>query len=58
MGLAISRARGYDETVREREDGGSLKITLNRIDSGEEEVIVNYLEMNAAIEDVIIVPCV
>lgn len=31
-----------------------MKVTLHRIESGEEEVIVNYLEMNAVVEDVMI----
>lgn len=30
-----------------------MKITLNQIEKGEDEVIVNYLEMNEVIEDIV-----
>ncbi len=30
-----------------------MKITLNQIEKGEDEVIVNYLEMNEVVEDIV-----
>lgn len=34
-------------------DGECLKVTLNKIANGEDEVIINYFEMNRDVEDVI-----
>lgn len=30
-----------------------MKITLNKLESGENEVIINYIEMNSEVEDII-----
>lgn len=48
----------YDSIVNKKakskkEDGECLKVTLNQIESGEDEVIINYLAMTREVEDVI-----
>ncbi len=44
----------YDESIGNAESGERLKVILHQIESGEESVVVNYLEMNEMIEDVIL----
>ena len=42
-----------ESSGRYRQGGGFLKITLNQIEKGEDEVIVRYHQMNGEIEDIV-----